>query len=218
MPIGPVCFTQPLVADHFFFNQTKLRAGFPFTRTPRTTGAQILGMADGSSVVQLPFYRVLEALNAAYYEWQIEYQADFDDEYSLIEDLRAFGRPFLFVDHITVHEAFEAREGSTVFNLKRARASAVITAFNSTEFLDRVFLNDVEQTEVGSSPPGAGEYFWSGDSSIEFPSLAQGDEIMVRYYAAYKVILANPNHSIAQFDDLRRALRIVETQHQAVPA
>lgn len=215
--IGAVCFTQPLTADHFFFNQVKLTVGFPFTKTPLSGGAQILGMGDGSSVVQLPYYRVLEAVNASYYEWEFEYQADLDNEYTLLEDLRSWGEPFLFVDHITVHEAFKAFEGQTGFDLKRARAEDVIASFNSITFSNRVFLNDVEQTEVASSP-SAGEYAWSDSNSIEFPALTEGDRVMVRYYPAYRAILANPDYGLRQYNDLRRAVRVVECQHQTVPS
>lgn len=215
--IGAVCFTQPLTADHFFFNQTRLTVGFPFTKTPITGGAQILGMGDGSSVIQLPFYRTLEARNAAYYEWEFEYQADLDDEYQLIEDLRAFGDPFLFVDHITVHEAFYAREGQTALTLKRARAEAEIASFESVLFENKVFLNDVEQTEVAGSP-SAGEYAWTGNNSMEFPALTEGDKIMVRYYPAYRAVLANPDYGLGQYNDLRRNVRVVECQHQTVPS
>lgn len=214
--LGAACFEeQPLTAQHFFIGQTLMAVGFPFSKNPRGNGAQILGMADTSTIIQLPYYVLDQAVNPVYYEWEFEYQADFEDEYILLERARALGKPKYLVDHITEYEAFISRDGQTDFTLKRDRATDVITSFDSVTFPDRVFLDDVEQTIVGSSPPGAGEVYLSG-RTVEFPALTFDQEIVVQYYPAYTAVFTNPNYDLSEYNDLRRNITATETQHQSV--
>ena len=214
--LGAACFEeQPLTAQHFFIGQTLMAVGFPFSKSPRGNGAQILGMADTSTIIQLPYYSLGETVNPVYYEWGFEYQADFEDEYVLLERARAFGKPTYLVDHITEYAAFVSRDGQVNFRMKRDRAADVITSFDSVTFPDKVYLDDVEQTIVGSSPPGAGEVYLSGNNA-EFPPLAFNQEVVIQYYPAYTVVFTNADYGLSEYNDLRRNVVATETQHQSV--
>jgi hypothetical protein len=215
--LGAVCFDQPMTAQHFIIDGVLFRVGFAFDKTPRQAGAQILGMADGSSVIQVPTLDdPSRAVNPVYWDWEFEYQLDYQDEYQVLERARAFGKAVYLVDHVWETEAFiAASTGQTLFILKRTPAAEAEPLFDSVTFEDKYYLNGVEQTVVGSSPPGAGEVFVSG-VTVETPALTEGDEFVAQYYPAYKVAFTNSPFSLNEYNDVRKAIVATEVIHQSV--
>lgn len=191
-----------------------LSVGSPLATRSRKAGAQLLEMANGSVVIQLPFTDVGGAENPAYREFRFDQVGVVEaDWYDAVDDLLALGQSQWFIPYTVETEAFVAFGGQTTFSLTRPTAVSQYVSFDTVEFPARAFLNGTEQTVISSGTPAAGEVKIVS-AAITTPALVAADRLVVRYYPAYAVVLSNPPLDAPAYNDINRSVQLIETALQ----
>jgi hypothetical protein len=122
------------------------------------------------------------------------------------------------VPYLVETEVWSLPGGASTRTLARPLASAKYSAFETTLFVTRAFVNGVEQTVIDTSPPSANEITvgaTAGGKDVETPALTAGAVLEIRYYAAYPVIFLNAPETVVGFNVIRRDVSFVEVNKQA---
>ncbi len=209
---GPADFVQPLYGERPILDGVVLDAAVALRRSPVASAASLLEMFDGSTVIQLDYHGPGEPENAAYYQWEWTQRAADEVVWNLIERVRARGRPVWFVPYDIVMDLFRASAGQTAFSLRRFRAKDKAPSFDDVAFPAKAFRNGTEQTIVATAPT-AGQVQIVG-KAVTTPSLGAGDELEIRYYPAYPVVLFPLPHDLSSFNALDRTVTAIEAARQ----
>ncbi len=210
-PIG----VNPLVIDDVRFGEP-----IAVTKTPTSAGASLFEMADRSRIVQVPLVATSDSTNPQFYEFGWVQEAGIESEWYKIDALRANSQSVWFVPYLVETEVWSLPAGASTRVLARPLASAKYAPFESTLFVTRAFVNDVEQTVVDTSPPSTNEITVGSTpagTDVETPVLLAGSVLEVRYYPAYPVIFLNASETIVGFNVIQRDVSFVELNKQAPP-
>lgn len=213
MSYGPTSWTSSPFSGKPILGGVVLATADPLQSRPRNNGANILDMADGSSVIQLGFSANDGPENASFWEWRFDQLGVVEGDWDAFTDKVALGRAVYWIPYQVETEAFVAVSGATSFTLRRPTAVSQYPSFNTTTFPTRALLNGVEQTVIDTGTPSAGEVKIVG-TAITTPALVAADELIVRYYPAYAVVLPNLAINYPRQGELRRQVELVETNLQ----
>lgn len=209
---------QPIGVNALVIDGVRFGEPIAVTKTPTSAGASVFEMGDRSRIVQIPLVSSSESTNPQFYEFGWVQEAGTEEEWFLVDGLRASARSVFVVPYLVETEVWSLPGGASTRALARPLASAKYGAFESTLFGTRAFVNGVEQTVVDTSPPSANEITvgaTAAGTDVETPVLTAGAVLEVRYYPAYPVIFLNAPETVVDFNVIRRDVSFVEVNKQA---
>lgn len=214
---GPANFSQPIQAQSVVIDGVVYDEIPDLKKSPTSAGAHIFEMADASRNVQIPFLELAESISPQWYEFAWTQQADLEAEWFAVDALRASARIVWLVPYTVEVEVFRLAAGANTMRLARPIAPSQYSSFEVGLYPDKAFLNGVEQTVVGTSPPSASEITVGATADgddVETPTVSAGDLLEVRYYPAYSVVFPNLEESHPRFNDRVRSVTAVEVNKQ----
>lgn len=209
---------QPIGVNALVIDGVRFQEPIAVTKTPTSAGANLFEMADRSRIVQIPLVSSSESTNPQFYEFEWVQEAGTEEEWFLVDGLRASAQTAQFVPYLIETEVWSLPGGASTRALARPLASAKYPAFEATLFVTRAFVNEVEQTVVNTSPPAANEITvgsTSAGTDVETPVLTAGAVLEIRYYPAYPVLFLNASETVLDFNVIRRSVSFVEVNKQA---
>lgn len=177
----------PIVLDGITIN-----CRVPITKN-RTTGANLLGMADGSTVVQIDWRDAPLPEKVRFYEFSFAQMAVAEEAWWKLDELDGLGRPFVLIDFDYETATFSAGPELTTFKLPRATAASLWAGF-PTSYPPFITLNGDAQTVIDTGTPSTGEVKLVG-SVVTTPGLANGDILKVLYVPAYYVVVKSESQA-----------------------
>lgn len=211
MTDGPAFFVQPLREDDPVLDGVVLE-GVPFREAALGAGASLLEMWDGSRVIQIDYRAQADPVNPLYKQWSFVQQATIEAQWLKVAEVHAFALPVWWVPYTAVTEAFIAADSQTSCTLRRPTAISKYTSFDETTYPPRAWLNGTEQTIV-TGAPSAGEIKISVQT-VTTPALAANDKLLIRYYPAYAVLVADFDEDFGGHNALLRQVVLFEANRQ----
>lgn len=178
-------------------------------KTP-SLGANVIGMEDGSMVVQPEFRNNDLAENQRNHTFKVPQRAVSEAAWWKLKALASRGRPFWLIDFDYEMETFSAGPELETFRLPRATAASTWASFPTTYPIVAT-LNDVAQTVISSGTPATGEVKVLG-STVSTPGLVNGDLLVVRYVPAFWVVITEIPQTYRGSNDLTREITMIEAR------
>lgn len=179
------------------------------TKTP-SLGANVIGMEDGSMVVQQEFRDDDLPETLRNYTFKVPMRAVNEEAWWKLKALAGRGRPFWLIDFDYEPETWSAGPQLETFRLPRATAASTWASFPATYPIVAT-LNDVAQTVISAGTPASGQVKVLG-STVSTPGLVNGDLLVVRYVPAYWVVITEIPQTYRGSNDLTREITMVEVR------